>query len=137
MKFRDSAWQNRKIITSMVIKTEDFPSLKNWAVGIIINPYPKRQWEYLLPGSQPERGQRLPSDTGGRQKLARGELNVFFPLYPIVLGIYLPISICIPLPTISNKTLSFLFPEAFTTCATLRQTQLCYVNEKIAVEGGI
>lgn len=66
MKFRDSAWQNRKIITSMVIKTEDFPSLKNWAVGIIINPYPKRQWEYLLPGSQPERGRRLPSDTGGR-----------------------------------------------------------------------
>lgn len=43
-------------------KTEDFPPLKDWEVGTVIDPYPKRQWQYLLLGGPSERGQRLGSD---------------------------------------------------------------------------
>lgn len=43
-------------------KTEDFPLLKDWEVGTVIDPYPKKQWQYLLPGVLSERGQKLGSD---------------------------------------------------------------------------
>lgn len=79
-------------------KTEEILPLMDWAVGIVINLYPKRQWynTCCLGVSLIEvKGWRVIQKQD--RSLEGGGLNAFFPIYPLVSGVYLPVSISVSL----------------------------------------
>lgn len=59
-------------------KTEDFPSLKDWAVGIIIYSYPKGGGDTWCLGVS-VRGKKLAGIQEQGRSLARGSVTCFFP----------------------------------------------------------
>ena len=121
-EFRNKKWKSEIQLGKTenhypnINKTEEFPPLMDWAVGIVINLYPKRQWYNTCC-----LGVSLIEVKGSRviQKLGRGRVKCFLSTLPpsfrsLPACFYFCLYLTESLPSLSLPTWTWhLFPRGF------------------------